>query len=220
MAETSIHTQVLAHSQLSDTAYVLRLARKGLVFRAGECVSLFGASLLDARDYTIASGEGDEALEVLYRLMPEGVLTPQLAALQPGDPIQCAGPYGTFLLRDADVPVVFIATGTGIAPCRAFHRSYPGLDLTVLHGARVPADLFYREEWDPTSYYPCVSSVSCAGFQGRVTDRIKQVALPSNAHFYLCGANEMIYEVSDWLVKSGFASEQIFREPYYYRADD
>lgn len=220
MAETRIKSRVLSHTRLSETAYQLRIERKGLVFRAGELLSLYGEATLDSRDYTIASGEGDEALDILYRLLPQGVLTPQLAKLQPGDALSFSGPYGSFQLRDAFAPLVFIATGTGIAPCRAFLRTYPELDLTLLQGARETVDLFYRDEWAAKTYYPCVSRVPVEGFQGRVSDRIKLLSLPPNAHFYLCGANEMIYEVSEWLLKAGFASERIFKEPYYYRADD
>ena len=127
-------SRVLANQAVSPTAFCLTLERTGLEFRAGELVSLHGRDRLDARDYTIASGERDPCLRVLVRLIPHGALTPQLAALRPGDPLELTGPYGTFTVRDPERPLVFVATGTGIAPALAFRRSHPDLNLTVLHG--------------------------------------------------------------------------------------
>lgn len=88
------------------------------------------------RPYSIACGEQDEALLILYRVIPEGKLTPHLITLKPGDPLECTGPFGSFVLHDPARPLVFIATGTGIAPCRGFIKTYPQLNLTVIHGVR------------------------------------------------------------------------------------
>lgn len=211
---------MLENRSLSETGYELVLERGDLAFRAGELVSLYGAGRLDCRDYTIASGEGDSTLRVLYRLVPEGVLTPQLRALNPGDSIDLSGPYGTFVLREIDRPVVFIATGTGIAPAVAYARTFPKLDLTIVHGSSREEDLFYREAFSGYSYYPCVSSVPVEGFCGRVTRRLERLELDENAHYYLCGANEMIYEVQDLLADRQVPAAHVFTEPYYYRRDD
>ena len=213
-------TTVIANEPVSSTAFELFLERQGMEFQAGELVSLYGAGPLDARDYTIASGIHDEHLKVLYRLMPEGVLTPQLAGLKPGDSLDIAGPYGTFTVRDPEVPMVFIATGTGIAPCHAFAESFPALELTILHGCAVAEDLFYRDTLSRYSYLPCVSGETVDGFRGRVTHRLESLELDHEAHYYLCGANEMIYEVQDMLAQRGLDQQRIFTEPYYYRADD
>jgi len=209
-------TTVIANERVSADVWVLRLERRGLSFRAGELISLHGHGELDHRDYTIASGTGDEAVEVLYRLVPHGALTPQLVTWRAGDEVRFKGPYGTFVLREASgsVPVVFVATGTGIAPARSFLRSHPDVEMTVLHGVRERGDLFYREEFEAApavrTYAPCVSSET-----GRVTDWLRSNPLPDGAHVYLCGANEMIYEASEIL-----AGHELFTEPYYYRELD
>lgn len=215
-------TRVLAHRPLSPTAYELRLRRDGLRFQAGQLLCIHGDDLLDERTYTIASGENDDELRVLYRLIPEGRLTPKLAALQPGDELDISGPYGEFTVRDPARPLVFIATGTGIAPCRAFLRSHAGIRLTVLHGARTAADLFYRDELAAaTAYHPCLSAESAPDcFAGRVTSCASGLAFPENAHFYLCGANEMFYEIRDILAARGIALANVFTEAYYYRIED
>lgn len=210
-------TRVLRHRALSATAFELTLRRDGLAFRAGQLLNVHGRDPLDDRNYTLAAGERDEALHLLYRLVPAGRLTPQLAALREGDELEVSGPMGEFVLRDATRPVLFIATGTGIAPARAYWRTHPGLRLTLLHGVRTREDLFYRDEFAGTAYHPCVSGEAGTEFHGRVTARLRDLPLAADTHVYLCGANEMFYEVRDLLQARGFPLAQVFTEAYYYR---
>lgn len=214
--------RVLSNRQLSATGYELKLSRDGAEFQAGQLLTVHGADLLHDRTYTIASGERDESLCILYRLIPSGRLTPHLAGLQSGDTLKVSAPYGEFVLRDPARPVVFIATGTGIAPCIAYRRTYPQLNLTVLHGVRSEDDLFYRAELEAgTAYHACVSGpAGPASFKGRVTACAARLAFPPEAHFYLCGANEMFYEMRDLLEARGIPLANVFTEAYYYRLDD
>lgn len=211
--------RVIGLRNLSTSGYELTLEREGLTFAAGQLVTLHARNLLDDRSYTIASGERDETLQVLFRLIPGGRLTPVLAALKPGDLVDISGPYGEFVLRDPARPMYFVATGTGIAPCRAYVRSRQNLKLTVVHGVRHAEDLFYREEFLAYGYQPCVSGEPAAAFHGRVTDYFRQNDIEANAHFYLCGANEMFYEMRDVLEERGVPPASIFTEAYYYRSD-
>ena len=211
-------TKVISNRPISSAAWELVLERSDFSFRAGELISLIGPETDDARDYSIASGEKAETLHILYRLIDHGALTPQLIKLQPGDPLRNCGPYGTFVLRDPDCPILFVATGTGLAPALSFLRSHPGLDLTLLHGVHNAEDLFYRRELvEVCTYYPCVTGEPFRGWQGRVTARLDEIAVNPSSHVYLCGANEMIYEVTDQLLGHGITPGRIFSEPYYYR---
>lgn len=213
-------SRVLDLRRVSPTGYVLTLERAGIDFRAGQLVTVHGGCVLDDRSYTICSGERDDHLQILFRLIPAGRLTPRLAALAAGDPLDISGPYGEFTLRDPARPVHFIATGTGVAPCRAFLRTHAGLRLTLLHGVRCEEDLFFREEFAALDYHPCVSAGSRRFFPGRVTACAAQRELPADAHYYLCGANEMFYEMREVLVARSVPAEQIFTEAYYYRGDE
>lgn len=217
-----IATRVIAIRSLSQTGYELILERSGLTFTAGQLINLHGRHHLEDRSYTICSGERDEYLTILFRHIPSGVLTPQLVRLQPGDDMVISGPYGEFVLRDRSRPVMFFATGTGVAPARAYLRTFPDLHLTLFHGVRNPDDLFYRDEFPRIAYHPCVSRAAAAGgfFPGRVTELARQTEFAPDAHFYLCGANEMIYEMQEILESRGVPKTAIFTEAYYYRFDD
>ncbi|MBU0677353.1 MAG: hypothetical protein KJ626_04480 [Verrucomicrobia bacterium] len=211
--------EVMSNDRISPFGYQIRFERKDLVFRSGQLISIHGDSPLEDRSYTIASGEGDACIDVLYKLIPEGRLTPKLVTLKPGDRACISGPYGQFVIRDALKPVVFIATGTGIAPCRSYVRTYGDLNLTVVHGVRREEELFYREELSKYAYYPCVSQGDTDLFKGRVTDLIGNLTVSDGTHFYLCGAYEMIFDVQSMLQKMGVSDATIFTEEYYYQYD-
>jgi len=218
----TVTSRVEALNRLSDSGLELILDRAGIDFKPGQLINIHGSNHLEDRSYTVCSGDRDERLTILFRLVPSGILTPQLAALKAGDSIRISGPYGEFIVRDHHRPLIFFATGTGVAPCRAYLRSYPDLDVTLAHGVRTKPDLFYRDEFSRIRYVPCLSGDADAPhvFHGRVTDFAATNEFPENSHYYLCGANEMIYAMQELLEKRGVDRSCIFTEAYYYRSDD
>ncbi len=212
-------SRVIAHKRWSDDGFELIFERKGLCFDAGRLITLHGRSLLEDRSYTISSGEQDPHLHVLYRVVPNGVLTPQLATLTPEDEVQWSGPYGQFVVRDPQRPLWFIATGTGIAPCRAYLRTYPDIDLTVVHGVRREEELFFRPELESHRYIPCLTQQAEPFYHGRVTAYLENQDCPTDAHYYLCGAYEMIYDMQALLIRKGVPATHIFVEGYYYKLE-
>lgn len=216
------NVRVLALNRLSATGYELVCERDNLQFKAGQLVNIHGANHFEDRSYTICSGVADATLTILFTLIPAGILTPRLSRLSPGDMVTLSGPYGEFTIRDPSRPLVFFASGTGVAPCRAYLRSYDHLEMTLVHGVRHRDDLFYRSEFSRLQYFPCVSRDpdSSDVFHGRVTEFAHRHDFPASCHFYLCGANEMIYSVREILESRGVDRTAIFTEEYYYRADD
>jgi ferredoxin-NADP reductase len=208
--------RVVALRPLSPTGYELTLERGGLAFRAGQLLTVHGPTLEDDRNYTICSGEHDAHLQILFREIPAGRMTPRLAALRTGDAIEISAPLGEFTVRDPERPLWFIATGTGVAPCRAYLRSQAARSITLVHGVRQAADLFYASEFAALPYHPCVSGEPSAHFHGRVTAFCAGIDLPAAADYYLCGANEMFYEMRDLLAARGVPRDRIFTEAYYY----
>jgi ferredoxin--NADP+ reductase/benzoate/toluate 1,2-dioxygenase reductase subunit len=206
--------------RFSKTGYELKLERRGLEFTPGMVITIHAEDPTEDREYSIASGIDKDHLRILYRYIPTGRLTSQLVELRKWDPVKVSGPYGKFTVRDPDRPMVFVATGTGIAPCRSFVRSFPDLDLTVIHGVRVPDDLFYDDVFADYRYHPCVSRGTYDGYQGRVTDFFVGVEAPADAHYYLCGAYEMIHDMKVLLSGRGVGDDAIFEEAYYYRSGD
>lgn len=208
---------MVALRELSERGYELVVERAGITFQAGKEIMMHGESPTDDRQYSIASGEQDEHLHILFRLIPDGALTPQLVTWKPGDACAFTGPFGSFVLRDFLAPIVFIATGTGIAPAVSFAKTYEGLEMTVLHGVRVEADLMGRALFEKGDYHPCVSQqADTTFFKGRVTGKLAEMTFDAGTHFYLCGANDMILEVRKLLKEKGVEDGSIFSEAYYF----
>ena len=208
---------VLRNRPLTPTIYELVLERNGMPFVPGQLVTLHGADdpTLD-REYSICSAprRGDE-LHLLYRVIPNGRLTVELQRLVAGQTIDVTGPHGAFTLRDRSRPIVFVATGTGLAPCLSYVRSYPALRATVLHGVRRREELVYRGEFASCRYIPCVSQEATDGPR-YVTEALAALQLEPDAHVYLCGAYAMIVDAQAILTERGVSGACVFQEAYYY----
>ena len=208
--------RIIHVEQVSPTGFEIQFERDGLAFRAGQEITIHGPDASFDRTYSIASGEDDSELRILFRLIPDGKLTPLLSRQLPGDVIEYTGAFGSFTIRDPGRPVLFVATGTGIAPCRGFARTHPQLDLTILHGVRTGDDLFYRNELSTFAYHPCLSRDMESGFRGRVTDLLATIPLEKKQHCYLCGSNAMITDAHRILKSRGMSDGAIFSEPYFF----
>jgi ferredoxin--NADP+ reductase len=185
------------------------------------------------RAYSIVSSPNEkDHLEFYLVLINEGALTPRLFTLQPGDPVWLSPKItGTFVLSKVpdDANLVFVATGTGIAPYVSMLRSIlrPNMKrkIALFHGVRVSHDLGYMKEilamervsasftYIPTISRPKKEIVPWHGRTGYVQEIWKSGILtdtwgfeptPDNTHVYLCGSPGMIDAHIRTLGKDGF----------------
>lgn len=207
---------------LSPSAYVLRLERGALAFEPGQYVTLGLAGSTARREYSIYSGCRDPFLEVLIKQVEGGAVSHQLARLAPGAVLECDGPFGYFTIAPARraEPLLFIASGTGIAPFHSFACSHPRLNFRLLHGVRTVAERYDRAEYPPDRYLPCLSRVAAAdapagSYRGRVTDYLCEHPVVPGTACYLCGNSEMIFAAFDILKKQGVPGADLFAEVYF-----
>lgn len=193
------------------------------------------------RAYSIASSSlARQYLDFLVVLVESGALTPRLFHLRPGDPLWL-GPKITGLFTLADVPagsnLIFISTGTGLAPYISMLRTHVHENrwqkIAVFHGARHSWDLAYRDELSTISllrpnftYLSTISRpqqepVPWAGRSGYVQDLWRQRLLdgiwgappsPGDTHVFLCGNPGMIDDMMVMLGQDGFR-EHTRKEP-------
>lgn len=209
-------TTVKSLEQLSYDSYLLSFERN-FDFSAGQVLGIALNPDDEPRLYSIASGEKDADIEILFNVKPEGELTPKLSGLKSGDTIYITLPFGAF--RDNGKPAFYIATGTGIAPFRSFVRSHKNHEITLIHGSRIPENFYFSNEFSEVDirYIQCLSkSEKTNVFNGRVTDYLKSLEnLPSDHDYYLCGNAEMVIECRDYLLEQNIPFGNIIAEIYF-----
>ena len=186
------------------------------------------------RAYSIASPSLPGAhLEFFITLVRSGELTPRLFELQTGSRLWI-GPKCTGMFTLAEVPrekrLVFIGTGTGLAPYMSMLRTGlaadPGRKVAVLIGARHSWDIGYQAELHmmarlspgftflPTVSRPSEEPTPWGGATGHVQALWSGGALekawgdkptPEDTHVFLCGAPAMIDDMTALLKAQGFA---------------
>jgi ferredoxin--NADP+ reductase len=203
---------------LTPSTYVIRFSRNGMKFNPGQhlVVGLPGSDEL--REYSIYSGIDDPYLEVLIKEIDEGMVSKALKNIAAGDPIRVKGPYG-FFLGDAPAaagsPLLFIASGTGIAPFHSYIRSFPRSDFRIIHGIREMDEAYDMHDYPRDRLTLCTSRDRAGDFNGRLTDYLKGVEPESGGLVYLCGNSQMIYDAMDILHEKGVPQRNIFTEVYF-----
>ena len=203
---------------LTDSSYVLRFSRNGMRFIPGQHLVLGLKDSPEHREYSIYSSIHDGALEVLIREVDDGVVSRQLKSLEPGDPIEVRGPFGFFLNRAA-VPdagkLLFLASGTGIAPFHSYVKSFPEADYRIIQGVRHGNEAYDAGDFRKERYMLCTSRDETGDYYGRLTDYLQEAALDPEYQVFLCGNSHMIFGAMDILGARGIPQRQIFTEVYF-----
>lgn len=184
------------------------------------------------RAYSIASPRGGNRFALCLNRVDDGIVSPYLFDLQPGQEIEIGEPLGYFTLRHPGRRAVFIATGTGIAPFRSMlleHLPRTQPHITLLFGVRYEHGLLYRGELEQLAHaYPSFKflptvtrpSASWTGRTGRVQQHLDE-ALDirgyedlSTIDVYICGLKEMVDDIRRELKSRGFDRKQIIYEKY------
>ncbi len=119
-------------------------------FAPGQYIELWQPnSSYMSRSYSIASApKGDGSITLHIRRVEGGRFTQwAFGTMKEGDTLQARGPLGSFTMRSAaDMPLLFIAGGTGLAPVLALLAQQvnfaPQRDMVLLWGMRQVSDFY------------------------------------------------------------------------------
>lgn len=204
-----------------------------LPFAAGQFVTFKvprpGVQATLSRAYSIASApQSASRLELVFNLVPGGPGSTYLYERAKGELLEFRGPAGTFVLQpELDRDLLFVATGTGIAPLRSMILAALPRQrrVTLFWGLRSERDLYFQEEWQaladtyPQFSFAITLSRPDGQWQGPVgrVQRLIEERIPSVTSLaaYVCGSSAMIDSVKTLLCSRGpchVYSEQYYRE--------
>jgi NAD(P)H-flavin reductase len=235
----SLHTYRAAVTRIKDLTHDVREVELSLLdppeisFKPGQFISFEvskkGFPLPAVRPYSIASPPSQrDRLTLTFNLVPNGPGSTYLFSLREGDHTTFKGPAGAFYLKDEALrDLLFVVTGTGIAPIRSMimaqlEQATPRT-TALFWGLRSQKDLYYQEEFASwTRQFPHFSFVTTlsrpelgwTGSVGRVTGLVQaRITSVRNLAVYLCGNSGMIQDVAALIQARGLCL--IHKEKYY-----
>ncbi|MDO9599303.1 MAG: phenol 2-monooxygenase domain-containing protein [Azoarcus sp.] len=212
---------------------------EGMRFQAGQYVNLALPGGIGSRAFSIASAPSVAGeIELNIRIVPGGEGTTYVhEKLRAGDRIRIAGPYGRFFVKkSANVPVVFMAGGSGLSSPRSMILDLleGGFEqpITLVYGQRNRDELYYHDaflalaETHPNfRYVPALSHEpersGWQAFRGFVHEAAK-AAFDNDFRgnkAYLCGPPLMIEACIATLMQGRLFERDIYTEKFISAAD-
>lgn len=171
------------------------------------------------------------AVEFTIKLVDGGHGSNHLFNMKENDELKMIGPSGSFTMKDEHLnsDLVFIATGTGIAPFRSMiqhllQNNFPN-KIYLFAGVRYISEVLYPVEFTQLqqqhsnfNYFSIVSrpeNDNYTGPKGHVQQLIES-HLPSsfNGQVFICGLSPMINAVQNLLISKGIHANQIHFEKF------
>ncbi len=208
-------------------------------FAAGQFISVrepHGDKFI-TRAYSLASPpRGNNTFDLCLNRVDEGFMSNFLCDRKEGEVASFHGPHGLFVLRPEVEDLIFVATGTGVAPFRGMAQTLFGRDgsgvkrnngrqVYLVYGTRYPEDVYYRGEFEqlaaeePDFHYIATLSrppESWTGARGYVQEHVREiVGQRKDMHVYICGLNEMVSSMRKLLIEEcGWEKKRVVYERY------
>ena len=227
-------SQVLEVKNLNDSVKSLKLSvPNGFEFTPGQYLSL--SMDIEGKKiripYSIASiPNRKKFIEFCIKINKGSKSSEYISSLKKDDEIELFGPGGKFVVDKISKKrdLVFISTGTGIAPFRSMITQLLkkgfGNQILLLKGFRNEEEVLFdndfnelRKRYKNFGFYNILSKPKDKKYEnkGYVQDFIdKFISKDFDGDFYLCGLNVMIESVKDILIKRGISERKIFYEKY------
>ena len=196
-------------------------------FNSGQYVNFIKGNL--TRSYSIANSSNHKnQLEFFIKKYTNGLMSEYFfKEAKVNDLLRLEGPIGTFFLRDSNFKnIIFLATGTGIAPIKSIleglensHEQYQNKIFWVIVGARYQKDLFWKLNFKNLhiKYIPVLSRAEndWNGAKGYVQDIVlnQQIDL-ENTQVYACGSNDMINSAKELFFKNNLKENNFFSDAF------
>jgi predicted ferric reductase len=224
-----VTTQVKEIGDSISEVYLRPLGRS-LHYQPGQFVYIsFDSDAVSEEPHPFSISSGPEEPELRLSIKQLGDWTQNVAAIQKGELARVWGPYGHFsdaLLKNPDLPAVFLAGGIGVTPFLSLLRSKalkdrPGKILMIYSVPR-PASQAYRKELDELAQaLPQLAVIhhlsEKEGFIDRayLEDHLEQAL--DRYLFLICGPGPMMNAFGKLLPEAGLKQKQIVMEEFAIR---
>lgn len=197
-------------------------------FISGQYVNLIKGSI--KRSYSVANKSGDNSNITFYIKKYENGLMSKywFEDAKVNDLIRVEGPLGAFFYRKSKQnEIIFLATGTGIAPVKAIieeiensTEDYSDKNFSVIVGARNKEDFFWVPEIKSDiklKYIPVLSrpKEDWEGAKGYVQNILLEQNIDlTRAQVYACGSNDMIESAREVLIQNSLPENQFYSDAF------
>ncbi len=230
-AAKTVPCRIQELNRLADDVMQVRLRlppTADFSYLPGQYIDVIGPAGI-RRSYSLANAHAtDKHLELHIRAVPGGTMSEYwFEQAKVNDLLRLNGPLGTFFLRQiAGLDLVFLATGTGIAPVRsmlagmsAFSAEQQPRSVTLYWGGRKPQDLYcdVTEFSGSARYVPVLSQAddTWSGARGYIQQQLlKDMSDLSQAAVYACGSDAMIQGAKALLSSAGLPTHRFYSDAF------
>jgi CDP-4-dehydro-6-deoxyglucose reductase len=201
--------------------------RQKLEFLEGQYVDIIKGSV--RRSYSIASSNSEGgSMDFLIKNYHGGMMSSYLFnEAATGDLLRVEGPKGTFFKRNSDKKnIVFLATGTGIAPVNSIleqlkneNQEFKDKQIYVFWGMRYISEFFDLPvlKSDRINFHPVLSRPD-EKWQGK-SGYVQQVAQQILGNFtrsqvYACGSDAMIKSAKQLMIENGLEESLFYADAF------
>ena len=178
------------------------------------------------RSYSIANAPSEDGnIQLIVKKVQAGLMSDYLfkrAALD--DLLRIEGPKGTFSYRDDESKnIIFMATGTGIAPVKAMLQKISAQNILdrniyVFWGGRYATDIFLDTSViEATHQFFAVLSRDFVehSYKGYVQDAVLNSGINLlDSTVYACGSEVMISNAETLLIENGLSPKRFFSDAF------
>lgn len=195
-------------------------------FLEGQFIDVIGPGTV-RRSYSIASISIESEISLLIKKVELGILSQYwFNYAKHNDLLRIEGPKGTFFLRDQSKNLVFLATGTGIAPIISMLNKLDHDDnfiqqqsISLFWGNRHPQNFVWKPKFQKikikVNYLLSKPNKEWKGEVGYVQDiAISQLSDLHHVDVYACGSSDMIQLAKKSFIKAGLEEKNFYSDAF------
>jgi len=195
-------------------------------FLEGQYIDVIGSNAV-RRSYSIANAVSQKNITLFIKKVEAGVLSKYwFEEAQENDLLRIEGPKGSFFFREPAKQIVFLATGTGIAPIKSIldklvqdAEQYKNVSFSLYWGNRSQEDFFWQPEYTALNlkFVPVLSRADALwqGKEGYIQDVfIADDMGYSDMQVYACGSLAMINSAKEVLMKNGLLEKHFYADAF------